>query len=177
VEEGITPYVPRPDSYARGRGARSGVPTREYRGDRFTYDEGRDAYVCPAGNALTLRVVSDVGGRARRSYRSDACRSCPHYMVECTRNGLGRVLYRWGEEDLLVEMEGRLRAEPWVMEARRATVEHVFGSVKRPFNQGYLLLRGLGRVVGEVGLTMMVYNLRRAISLVGVGGLLAYISA
>jgi hypothetical protein len=102
---------------------------------------------------------------------------CPHRLAEYTHNGSGRILYRWGEEDLLVEMEGRLRAEPRVMEARRATVEHVFGSVKRPFNQGYLLMRGLGRVAGEVGLTMLVYNLRRAISLVGVGGLLAYISA
>jgi transposase len=177
VEAGITPYVPRPDSYGRGRGARSGVPTPGFRGDRFVYDEERDVYVCPAGNALTLRGVVEVGGRARRAYRSGACRSCPHFMVECTRNGSGRVLYRWGEEGLLVEMEGRLRAEPRVMEARRATVEHVFGSVKRPFNQGYLLLRGLGRVFGEVGLTMMVYNLRRVISLVGVGGLVAYISA
>jgi transposase len=176
LDDGVTPYVPRPDSYARGRGARSGVPTRGFRGNRFTYDKGRDAYVCPAGNLLTLRGVSEVGGRTRRTYRSDACSSCPYYVAECTRNRLGRVMYRYGYEDLLLDMEERLRAEPQVMEARRATVEHVFGSVKRPFNQGYLLLRGLGRVVGEVGLTMLVYDLRRAISLVGVGGLVAYIS-
>ena len=177
LEAGITPYVPRPDSYGRGRGAGSGVPTREFHVDRFAYDRGGDAYVCPAGSLLTLRGEVEVNGRARRAYRSDACRSCPHYLAECTRNGSGRVLYRWGEEDLLVDMEGRLRLEPWVMGARRATVEHVFGSVKRAFNQGYLLLKGLGRVAGEVGLTMLVYDLRRAISLVGVGGLVAYFSA
>lgn len=74
-------------------------------------------------------------------------------------------------------MEARLRAEPWVMDARRATVEHVFGSAKRGLNQGYLLLRGLGRVAGEVGFTMLVYNLRRAVSMVRVGGLVAYVSA
>jgi len=177
LEAGITPYVPRPDKYGSGRGAKSGVPTSEFYGDRFTYDEGRDAYVCPAGSLLTLRGEVEVKGRKRRAYRSDACRMCPHYLAECTRNGSGRVLYRWGEEDLLTDMEGRLRAEPWVMDLRRATVEHVFGSVKRPFNQGYLLLSGLGRVVGEVGLTMLVYDLRRAIGMVGVGGLVAYISA
>jgi len=177
LESGVVPYVPRPDVYARGRGARSGVPTREFRGDKFTYDDVRDAYVCPVGCLLTLRGVSEVNGRMRRMYRSDACRSCPHRMAECTRNRFGRVLYRCGEEGLLLEMEVRLRAEPWVMEARKATVEHVFGTVKRGFNQGYFLLRGLGRVVGEVGLTMLVYNLRRAISLVGVGGLVACISA
>jgi transposase len=177
LDAGVTPYVPRPDRYGAGRGAGSGVPTREYHGDRLTYDEGRDVYVCPAGNALTLRGVGEAGGWARWTYRSGVCRSCSHYMVDCTRNRLGRVMYRYGYDGLLFEMEARLRAEPQVMEARRATVEHVFGSVKRPFNQGYLLLRGLGRVVGEVGLTMRVYNLRRAISLVGVGGLVAYISA
>jgi len=176
LEAGITPYVPRPDSYARGRGAKSGVPKPGFRRDRFTYDKGGDSYVCPVGNLLTLRGEAEMNGRARRTYRCGVCRSCPHFLAECTRNRSGRVLYRWGEEDLLTEMEARLRAEPWVMEARRSTVEHVFGTVKRPFNQGYLLLRGLGRVVGEVGLTMLVYDLRRAVSMVGVGGLLAYVS-
>lgn len=176
LEAGVTPYVPRPDSYARGRGAKSGVPKPGFRRDRFTYDGERDAYVCPAGSLLTLRGEADVNGRARRMYRCGACRSCLHFMVECTRNGLGRVLYRWGEEGLLSEMEERLRAEPWVMDARKATVEHVFGSVKRPFNQGYLLLKGLEKVAGEVGFTMLVYNLRRAISMVGVGRLVASIS-
>jgi transposase len=177
LDAGVTPYVPRPDSYARGRGARSGVPTREYRGGGFAYDGERDAIVCPAGSLLVLRGVSEVGGRTRRAYRSDACPSCPHYLAECTRNRLGRVVYRYGYEDLLSEMEERLRAEPYVMDARKGTVEHVFGSVKRPFNQGYLLLKGLEKVAGEVGFTMLVYNLRRAVSMVGVRGLVASISA
>jgi hypothetical protein len=177
LSAGVTPYVPRPDGYARGRGAGSGVPAPGFRGDRFTYDGVRDAYVCPVGGLLTPRCVSEVSGRMRRMYRSDARRSCPHHMAECTRNPLGRVFYRWAEEGLLSEMEARLRAEPWVMDARKATVEHVFGSVKRGLNQGYLLLRGLGRVAGEVGFTMLVYNLRRAMGMVGVGSLVAYVSA
>lgn len=177
LDAGVTPYVPRPDGYGRGRGARSGVPTSGFHGDRFLYDEGRDVYVCPAGNVLVLRGVVEVGGRMRRAYRSDACSSCLRFMVECTRNRSGRVLYRWGEEGLLVEMEGRLRAEPWVLDARKGTVEHVFGSVKRAFNQGYLLLRGLGRVAGEVGFTMLVYDLRRVLSMVGVRGFMGLFSA
>ncbi|HIH87666.1 TPA: hypothetical protein HA344_00465 [Candidatus Bathyarchaeota archaeon] len=134
-------------------------------------------YVCPAGKVLVLRGVVEVGGRVRRAYRSGACFSCPHFMVECTRNRSGRVLYRWGEEGLLVEMEERLRAEPWVLDARKGTVEHVFGSVKRAFNQRYLLLRGLGRVAGEVGFSMLVYDLRRVLSMVGVRGLMESFSS
>ena len=109
-------------------------------------------------------------------YRSVSCRSCRHFMAGCTRNPLGRVFYRFAEEGLLSEMEARLRAEPWVMDARKATVEHVFGSVKRGLNQGYLLLRGFSGVVGEVGLSFLVYNLRRAIGIVGVVGLMASVS-
>jgi hypothetical protein len=39
-------------------------------------------------------------------------------------------------------------------------VEHPFGTIKRAFNQGYLLLKGLRKVKGEVGFTMLAYNMR-----------------
>ena len=59
------------------------------------------------------------------------------------------------------------------MDARRDTVEHPFGSMKRAFNQGYLLLKGLGKVSGEVGFTMLAYNMRRALNILGAGRLVA----
>jgi hypothetical protein len=52
---------------------------------------------------------------------------------------------------------------------RRSIVEHPFGSIKRAFNQGYLLLKGLRKVKGEVGFTMLAYNMRRVINIFGVG--------
>jgi len=45
------------------------------------------------------------------------------------------------------------------------------------FNQGYLLLRGLRKVKGEVGFTMLAYNMRRAINILGVGMLIALVKA
>ena len=45
---------------------------------------------------------------------------------------------------------------------RRMLVEHPFGTIKRAFNQGYVLLKGLRKVKGEVGFTMLAYNMRRA---------------
>ncbi len=66
----------------------------------------------------------------------------------------------------------RLRDNPEVMAARQAVVEHVFGTVKRPFNMGYLLLRGLGRVWGEAGFAFLAYNLRRALNVLGPSALL-----
>jgi len=60
---------------------------------------------------------------------------------------------------------------------RRMLVEHPFGTMKRAFNQGYLLLKGLRKVKGEVGFTMLAYNMRRAINILGVSALIGLIKA
>jgi hypothetical protein len=60
---------------------------------------------------------------------------------------------------------------------RRMLVEHPFGTIKRAFNQGYLLLKGFRKVKGDVGFTMLAYNMRRAINILGVGTLVALIKA
>lgn len=173
IDAGVIPYVPRPDRHGAGPARKTGVPAREFYGDRFVYDKSSDEYVCPAGNRLAFWFSSVNGGRVMRAYRSEACFLCPFYMVRCTRNRVGRMVYRWEHEGLLEEMEERLRAEPWRMDARRDTVEHPFGSMKRAFNQGYLLLKGLGKVSGEVGFTMLAYNMRRALNILGAGRLVA----
>ena len=60
---------------------------------------------------------------------------------------------------------------------RRLLSEHPFGTIKRAFNQGYVLLKGLRKVQGEVGFTMLAYNMRRAINILGVGTLMGLIKA
>ncbi len=49
--------------------------------------------------------------------------------------------------------------------------EHPFGTIKRDFNQGYLLLRGLSKVGVEISLTMLTYNIKRVINILGVRAL------
>ena len=68
--------------------------------------------------------------------------------------------------------EGRAK-----LRLRRLLAEHPFGTMKRAFNQGYLLLKGLRKVKGEVGFTMLAYNMRRAINILGVGTLIGLIKA
>ena len=60
---------------------------------------------------------------------------------------------------------------------RKELAEHPFGTMKRAFNQGYLLLKGLREVNGEVGFTMLAYNVRRAINILGTKTLIASIGA
>jgi hypothetical protein len=72
----------------------------------------------------------------------------------------------------LASSEGREKVS-----LRRMLAEHPFGTMKRAFNQGYLLLKGLRKVKGEVGFTMLAYNMRRAINILGVGTLIALVKA
>ena len=55
---------------------------------------------------------------------------------------------------------------------RKALSEHPFGTMKRAMDQGYFLLKGLRKVRGEFSLTVLAYNLKRVLNLVGVPQLL-----
>ena len=74
-------------------------------------------------------------------------------------------------------MATRLAVRPEILNIRRETVEHPFGSIKQWMNQGAFLMRGLDKVRGEFSLTALTYNLRRAINLVGVQGLIRAVQA
>jgi Transposase DDE domain len=74
---------------------------------------------------------------------------------------------------VLDRMAERLAARPELLRVRRETVEHPFGSIKQWMNQGAFLMRGLDNVRGEFSLTALVYNLRRALNIVGVEAMTA----
>ena len=65
-------------------------------------------------------------------------------------------------------MAERLSALPEVLDQGRESVEHPFGSVKQWMGQGAFLMRRLENVRAEFSLTAIAYNLRRAITLVGI---------
>src|SRR5208283_2769419 len=77
------------------------------------------------------------------------------FRSKCTRNKRGRTIVR-SEYDSAVE---NLRVRLCTYEGkeklrlRLMLVEHPFGTMKRAFNQGYVLLKGLRKVKGEVGFT------------------------
>jgi transposase len=176
VDCGIVPYVPHPLKYAAGPVKKTGVPTREFYADKFIYDGSSDTYVCPAGNRLVFSRWTHAHGLMMGVYKTEACFSCPFFMMKCTLNKRGRMLFRWEHEGLIEEMRTRMRLEPWKVDARKCIVEHPFGTVKRAFNQGYLLLKGLKRVAGEVGFAMLAYNIRRVLNLLGPQTLTASLS-
>ena len=168
ADTGVTPLVPKPQTSGNRK---RGLFTK----DDFTYEASRDGYRCPAGAVLTYRSTTVKGGRRYHHYRTPACRGCT-LRARCTRNKQGRRIVRWEHEGVLDEMARRLATRPEVMRERAALAEHPFGTMKRWMDQGYFLLRGLEKVQAEFSLTVLAYNLKRVIRIVGVPQLLAAVA-
>jgi Transposase DDE domain len=56
---------------------------------------------------------------------------------------------------------------------RQPLVEHPFGTMKRWMEQGYFLMRRKEKVATEMSLTVLAYNLKRVLNLVGTQKLIA----
>ena len=62
----------------------------------------------------------------------------------------------------------RIREDKAKLQERMCLSEHPFGTVKWYHGAHYFLCRGKEKVSGEMGLSFLAYNIRRAITLVGV---------
>ena len=65
------------------------------------------------------------------------------------------------------------QADPTLVRRRRCACEHPFGTIKRMIAGGRFLTRGLKKVAGEAALSVLAYNLIRAINLIGATALCA----
>src|SRR5947209_1829785 len=166
---GMEPYVPRPQ---RGPSVKAGL----FRKDEFHYDPASDSMLCPGGQRLLpyssslLRKLKKINYANRR-----ACRDCP-LRSRCTTNSF-RSVSRLENEAVLDRMQARLARRPEMLERRRETVEHPFGTIKQWMNQGAFLMRGLDKVRGEFSLTALGYNLRRVLNIVAFTALMAALPA
>ena len=162
---GVTPYVPAPrTSRAESRGL--------FSKEAFVYDADRNAYRCPAGQWLKQCSQGRKADRQIRYYANrSACSGCP-LKACCTENKQGRRIYRTPEEVQVEAMRARLQQRAELMVRRKSAAEHPFGTIKRSWDGGYFLLKGLGKVRGEFSLTALAYNLRRVIGIRGVECLL-----
>ena len=166
---GLTPHVPRPQ---RGSSASHGF----FRKDEFRYDPERDAYACPAGHELKPFRFGKLREMTKIDYANKhACRDCP-LRPRCTDAGY-RAVSRLEREDALDRMAARLKSRPNILDRRRETVEHPFGSIKQWMNQGAFLMRGLEKVRAEFSLTALAYNLRRVLNILGMDKMMAAVGA
>jgi len=161
---GMTPYVPKPQ---RGSAVREGFFAK----DEFRYDPAEDVYICPAGEQLGHKYESKSRDLTKIDYSNRAvCLACA-LRPRCT-NSFRRVS-RLENEAVLDRMAARLKARPEILDGRRDTVEHPFGSIKQWMNQGAFLMKGLENVRAEFSLTALAYNMRRVINILGVNAMIA----
>ncbi len=168
-EAGMVPHVPRPQ---RGPSVREGL----FRKDEFTYDAETDSIICPAGQRLQPYTSSLLRGLKKINYANRAaCRECA-LRPRCTRNQF-RSVSRLENEAVLDRMAARLAQRPDILDQRRMSVEHPFGTIKQWMYQGAFLMRGLDKVRAEFSLTALAYNIRRVLNLVTFGELMAAVKA
>ena len=127
----------------------------------FVYEAETDRYRCPAGAYLSYQGTNT---RDRmRQYRAAACGGCP-LKAQCTTARV-RTVVRHEAEAALERMDRRARDNPQILRRRKATVEHVFGTLKSLIPR--FLMRGRAHVRTEISLATLAYNLKRMMSLRG----------
>ena len=142
--------------------------------DQFRYEAERDVYVCPQGEQLQYRHTTRDRARKKafKIYATTACSTCP-LRARCTTSRQGRRIKRWVDQGVIDRLQQRNRGQPELLKQRKALVEHPFGTIKRAMNQGYFLLKGIKKVTTETGLTVLSYNLKRVINIMGVAAMIS----
>jgi transposase len=167
-ENNILVYTEKPNTSANRK---KGL----YSKDSFHYDSAKDVYICPAKQELTYRFDSTENDRHIRYYAASNCKSCS-LRSRCNESQDNKRITRWIHEDVNERMRERVRKWPTIMKLRREIVEHPFGTLKRWWDQGFFLMRGLPNVRAEMSLSILAYNMTRAINIVGVKRLIEAVS-
>jgi hypothetical protein len=167
-QAGITVYLPKPMTsglLAKGRFGKQD----------FVYVAADDVYLCPAGEQLTYHYTNEEEGKTLRRYWTTACQACA-LKSKCT-TGKERRISRWEHEAVLEAVQARLDRNPAKMRERRQTVEHPFGTIKSWMGATHFQMKTLKNVGTEMALHVLAYNMKRAISILGVGDLMEAIRA
>jgi len=168
ADAGITPTLPKPQTSSNRK---KGMFVKA----DFRYVADEDVYICPAGEQLIWRYVTQEAGLVISRYWADACGTCP-LKVQCT-TGPQRRISRWEHEHLAEDMQRRLDENPEAMRVRRETVEHPFGTIKMRMGATHFLMKRLKNVKTEMALSVLAYNLTRVMNIIGIKPLITAIQA
>jgi transposase len=141
----------------------------------FRYVADEDVYICPAGERLVYHFTNVEKGMTLRRYWTNACQGCA-IKDRCT-TGKERRITRWEHEHVVEAVEQRLDEHPERMRTRRNTVEHPFGTIKSWMGASHFQMRTLKRVSTEMALHVLAYNLKRVMNILGIGPLIAAMTA
>jgi transposase len=147
--------------------------TADYVVTRFTYNQEEDTYTCPQGSTLKTtgtwhRKTRERDSHQFKKYRTPDCKTCPVKDLCTGRADGGREIDR-SEYAAAVELNRKNYSENKDLYRKRQEInEHIFGTIKRKWGYNHTNLKGLEKVNGEMALIMTVYNLKRAINILGI---------
>lgn len=157
-EADVTAYV------ASNRAVNNQGDGQLFQPDRFVHDQQTDTLSCPGGKTLHRKQIQRKTNQITYSARAEDCSACP-LKSQCTqskRRLVGRHIYA----EALDRMKERTTAEH--MKRRGSIVEHPFGTLKyQIFEKPRFVLRGLWGAGTEMALSVLVYNLKRAMNVLG----------
>ena len=155
---GIVPHVP------VNRAVNNQGDGRLFDRSRFAYDVATDTLCCPAGKTLMRKQLQRRKRTVIYTALADDCTNCP-LKLQCTTRRV-RLVSRHLHEDALNRMMLRTTAE--VMRLRRSTVEHPFATLKyNILEKPRFLMRGLWGAGTEIAVATLMYNLKRAMTVLG----------
>lgn len=147
----------------------------------FVYDKEQDSYTCPQGKTMrtngTWHWHSDKrkgkqGAYRFQRYNTPKCKTCTgrHLCTQSKSNG--RDIDRSEYAEITEANAKRVNENPGYYRQRQQITEHQFGTLKRQRGFTFTLVRGKEKVLGEVGLMFIGYNLSRCISVIGAENLI-----
>ncbi|TKT69068.1 IS1182 family transposase, partial [Aquamicrobium sp. LC103] len=125
----------------------------------FVYEASSDTFRCPAGRRLVRKQLHRDSTSV--IYGCNDCSGCA-LKTQCT-TAARRYVTRHLHEDALNRMSER--ATPQMMQRRRCAAEHPFGTIKRMTAGGRFLTRNLKGTKTEMALSVLAYNMLRAINI------------
>ena len=152
-----------------------------YQKSEFVYDKEQDAYTCPQGAALTTngkaydKVKKGRSTYSVQKYVTDQCLACVARFL-CTK-AKSREIERSEYQDAVDENNKRVDENLPLYKTRQQISEHPFGTIKRSWGYTYTLVKGIKKVNGEMAIILTVYNIRRAMSIIGVKELISRLKA
>lgn len=147
--------------------------TPDYVVTNFIYNEESDCYTCPQGNMLNTTGTWHKKSRDNnisyrfKKYRTPECKTCPVKHLCTGRASGGREIERSEFAYAVEENNKRYKENAALYRKRQEINEHIFGTIKRKWGYYYTNLKGLEKVNGEHSLIMLVYNIKRCFTILG----------
>src|SRR3989339_526613 len=142
----------------------------------LTYDPENDCFTCEAGKKLVPKgLTPDSKSRVYHIEKASDCQACKI----CTKSKTGRSTSRLLKEDLRQKLHAQYRSKEGkeIYALRRQKAEHPFGHIKRNLKFEAFLLRGIDGVKAEFSIASCCFNIARAITIIGVSGLITKLRA